>query len=68
MSQSNREAKILLALQAYRNDPKLSLRRAAKLYHVYHTTLFDRHNGIQSRADTIPKSRKLSDLEEQIII
>ena len=35
MSQSTAEARIILALQAYQADPKLSLRRAAKIYNVY---------------------------------
>ena len=68
MSQSNKEANILLALQAYQNDPKLSLRRAAKIYQVSFHTLHRRHNGIQARCDWVPKQRKLSDLEEQIIV
>ncbi|RYC79608.1 hypothetical protein BFJ63_vAg17509 [Fusarium oxysporum f. sp. narcissi] len=68
MSQSNKEAQILLALQAYRADPKLSLRRAAKVYDVNFSTLHARHNGISARCDWVPKSRKLSDLEEQVIV
>ena len=67
MPQTNDEARITLALQTYNNDPKLSLRRAAKLYQVNFTTLLCRHNGVQSRANTIPKSRKLSNLEENIV-
>ena len=67
MPQTDNEARILLALQAYKNDPELSLRRAAKLYQVNFTTLLRRHNGVQSRANTIPKSRKLSNLEEEIV-
>ena len=67
MPQTDNEARILLALQAYKNDPELSLRRAAKLYQVNFTTLLCRHNGVQSRANTIPKSRKLSNLEENIV-
>ena len=68
MPQTDNEARILLALQAYKNDPELSLRRAAKLYQVNFTTLLRRHNGVQSRANTISKSRKLSNLEEEIVI
>src|SRR6478736_3008929 len=67
MSQSNNEARILLALQAYQADPKLSLRRAAKIYNVYFQTLHHRSQGRQARDDYIPSSRKLSDLEEQVI-
>ena len=68
MSQFNNEANILLALKALQDDPKLSLRRAASIYQVHHWTLYRRQKGVQSRRDWIPKSRKLSDLEEQIII
>jgi len=68
MPQTDNEARILLALQAYKNDQKFNLRRAAKLYQVNHTTLLCRHNGVQSRANTIPKSRKKSNLEKKIVI
>jgi hypothetical protein len=68
MSDSNIEARILLALQALQNDPKLKLRRAAEIYKVGRMMLWRRQKGILSTHDTIPKSRRLSDLEEQIII
>ncbi|KAL9563829.1 hypothetical protein ACKAV7_012071 [Fusarium commune] len=68
MSDPNVEARILLALRALQNDPKLSLRRAAGLYQVRYWTLHRRQKGILSTRDSIPKSRKLSDLEEQIIV
>jgi hypothetical protein len=68
MSQPLIEARTLLALQALQNDPKLSIRRAANIYEVDEKRLRRRQAGIQSRRDSIPKSRKLSDLEEQIIV
>ncbi|EGU72749.1 hypothetical protein FOXB_16738 [Fusarium oxysporum f. sp. conglutinans Fo5176] len=68
MSQSSNEARILLALQALQNNPKLTVRRAATIYQVNHCTLGRRQQGIQSRRGSIPKSRKLSDQEEQIIV
>jgi hypothetical protein len=68
MSQSNNEANMLLALRALQNDPKLGLRPAARLYQVDYYALRRRQKGIQSRRDTIPNSRRLSDLEEQIIV
>ena len=68
MSQSSNEARILLALQALQNNPKLSTRQAATIYKVYYRTLQRRRNGMQARCDSIPNSRKLSDLEEQIIV
>ncbi|RKK57106.1 hypothetical protein BFJ69_g17585 [Fusarium oxysporum] len=68
MSDPNIEGKILLALQALQNDPKLKLRRAAEIYKVGRMILWRRQKGIQSRSDWVPTSRKLSDLEEQIIV
>ncbi|KAJ3454531.1 hypothetical protein MRS44_013131 [Fusarium solani] len=68
MPQSNKEARLLLALQALQSNPKLKLRPTARLYQVDYYALRRRHNGIQSQRDTTPKSRKLSDLEEQIIV
>ncbi|KAJ3527259.1 hypothetical protein NM208_g10786 [Fusarium decemcellulare] len=68
MSDPNYEARILLALQALQNNTKLSVRRAADIYKVNRMTLGRRQNGLQSRRDWIPKSRRLSDLEEQIIV
>ncbi|RKK94037.1 hypothetical protein BFJ70_g17721, partial [Fusarium oxysporum] len=68
MPQPSNEARILLALQALQNNPKLSLRRAAKIYEVGFGTLRNRQNGIQSRDAWVPKSRRLTDLEEQIIV
>ncbi|KAJ0157765.1 Carboxylesterase patB [Fusarium oxysporum f. sp. albedinis] len=38
------------------------------MYKVDRSTLGNRKNGMQARCDTIPKSRKLSDLEEEIIV
>ncbi|KAI8710967.1 HTH CENPB-type domain-containing protein [Fusarium sp. LHS14.1] len=68
MSQSNTEAKTLLALQALQNNPKLSVRSAAGIYEVNEHRLRRRRKGIQSRRDWINPSRRLSDLEEQIIV
>lgn len=67
MSQKYYEARILLALHAYQNNSKLGLKRAAKAYKVGYGTLWRRHKGIQSRRDTITKSCRISNLEEQII-
>ncbi|KAI8648953.1 HTH CENPB-type domain-containing protein [Fusarium sp. Ph1] len=68
MSDPNTEARTLLALQALQNNPKLSIRSAAGMYKIDERRLRRRQQGIQSRRDTIPNSRRLSDLEEQIIV
>ncbi|KAF5697188.1 hypothetical protein FMUND_15499 [Fusarium mundagurra] len=68
MSQKDYEARILLALHAYQNNLKLGLKRAAKTSKVGYGSLWRRHKGIQSRRDSITKSRRLSNLEEKIIV
>jgi hypothetical protein len=68
MPQSSNEARINLALQALQNDPKLTIRRAASIYTVNYRTLARRQHGILSTRDTLTKSRKLSDQEEQTIV
>jgi hypothetical protein len=68
MSQSLYKSRILLALQALQNDPKLSGRKAATRYDINYRTLNRRRNGIRSKRDITTKSRNLSDLEEQIIV
>jgi transposase-like protein len=61
MPQSLNEVRILLALLALREDPKLTVRRAANIYDVNRSTLGRRQHGILSKRDTPTKSRKLSD-------
>ncbi|KAH7471664.1 hypothetical protein FOMA001_g13674 [Fusarium oxysporum f. sp. matthiolae] len=68
MSQPNKEARILLAFQALQQNPKLSLHKAARIYEVNYWALRRRRNGIPAASSITPKSRKLSDLEEQIIV
>ena len=68
MESNSLETRIILALQALKNDPSLSTRRAAIVYNVPRLTLRDRQSGRQSRRDTQPKSRKLTDSEESVIV
>jgi hypothetical protein len=68
MPQSSNEGKILLALQALQNDPKLSMRHASQIYKVGYSTLRDRRHSRQSRRDIMPNSRKLSILEEEVLL
>src|SRR5689334_17619651 len=68
MHQKNDEAQVQLALQAMQNDSKLSLRAAAKIYSVHHTKLSRRQRGRQSRRDITANSRKLTNLEESVIV
>ncbi|KAK4095667.1 hypothetical protein N658DRAFT_437816 [Parathielavia hyrcaniae] len=49
MTSPSYEARVILALQAIRNDKKLSVRAAVKLYDVRRTTLQNRLAGRLSR-------------------
>jgi hypothetical protein len=68
MPPSSKEGRVILALDALKRDEKLSLRAAAKLYNVPATTLFDRRAGRPAQADTTPKVKKLTQLEEGAIV
>jgi hypothetical protein len=51
-----------------RNDPKLSARAAANIYSMSHNKLCARRCGIPSRRDISANSRKLTDLEESVVV
>ena len=68
MPSTSNEAKITLALQALQNDEKLSVRAAAEIYGVARKTLGRRRAGKPARRDTTPKSRRLTDSEEEAIV
>ena len=68
MATTSNECHLNLALQAMKHDPKLSARAAAELYRVSHATLSRRVKGNLSRRDSTPKSRKLTNLEEETIV
>jgi hypothetical protein len=63
-----KEAQVQLALQALKNDPKLTIRKAAKQYSAPYTTLSRRYHGIPSRTDTIANYRNLDLIEEEVIV
>jgi hypothetical protein len=64
MLQQNNEAQLNLALQAIQQDPKLSVRRAVKVYLVDHSKLSRQLRGIPSRHAFSANSLILTDLEE----
>jgi hypothetical protein len=68
MSSSLDEARIILALQALKNDPKLSIQRACQIYMVKHGTVRNRKNSIKAKHEITVKSRNLSNLEEQVLL
>ena len=68
MESTSYEARVILALEAIKNNEKLSVRAAAKIYNISHTTLYQRRRGRSSRRDIPANSHKLTELEERTII
>ncbi len=68
MSSGSKESRVILALEALKQDQKLSLLAAAKLYSIPYTTLYDRRAGRPARRDLPANSRRLIDSEEKAII
>jgi hypothetical protein len=62
------EADITLASLAVSSKQMQSSRRAASTYNVPKLTLHDRRAGKLARRDCQPNSKKLTQLEEQVII
>jgi hypothetical protein len=62
------EGRLLLAKQAIEQGQFQSNRRAAKVYDANRETLRQRRRGRSSRRNCVPNSRKLTDLEESVII
>ena len=68
MASTSYEARLILAIQAIRNNPNLRVTTAAELYDVRRTTLTDRLAGRPARCNIPANSRKLTDLEEETIV
>jgi hypothetical protein len=68
MDSTQKEAQLMLAVQAIKKDPKLSIRRAALIYTVSRTTLQARLDGRDSRRDILHPRQNLTKLEEITII
>ncbi|KAL8380720.1 hypothetical protein RB595_005143 [Gaeumannomyces hyphopodioides] len=68
MDSQSKEFRVILALLAIKNDPKISLRAAAKLYNVPISILSDRRRGKPARCDSMPNFRKLTESEEEALI
>ena len=68
MPPTSNEARIILALEAIRNDKKLSLRATAKLYNVPESTLRYRRSGKPTRRNSPVNSKKLTQTEEEAIV
>ena len=62
------ELDIQLAILSLDSDQIQTGRRAATIYNVPESTLRDRRAGKRARRDCVPNSRKLSQVEEEVIV
>lgn len=62
------EASVVLALLAIKNNTVQSARQAASAYNIPNSTLHYRRAGRPARRDCQPKSKKLTKLEEEVIV
>jgi hypothetical protein len=62
------ESRIVLAIDAKRKNPKLSIRHLAKQFSIPHTTLQDRMAGRPSKTDTHSSQSNLTMAEEDAIV
>ncbi len=63
-----KESRIILALEALKKDPKLSVRKVATIYEIPKSSLHDRRAGKQPRREISANLRKLTDLEEKVLL
>ena len=63
-----KETRIVLTLEALKKDPKLSVRKAATLYEIPESSLRARRAGKQPRHEIPANLRKLTDLEEKVLL
>jgi hypothetical protein len=68
MESSSTESRTILAIEALKKDPKLTVRRATRIYEVPEATLRYRRAGRLLRRDMSANSRVLTDLEEDVIV
>jgi len=63
-----KESRMILALEALKKYPNLSVRKAATHYEIPESSLRDRRTGKQPRCEIPANLRKLTDLEEKVLL
>jgi len=64
MENPSKEARILLTLQAIKNNNKLSITAISYYYNVLPSTLYNRRDSKPTQRDTLANLHKLTDLKE----
>ena len=68
MERLTKEARMNLAVQAKRSNPKISYRKLGILYDLPSSTIQTRFAGIPAISNIVPKIRKLTPIEEKVIM
>ena len=68
MVSASNENQLQYTLQTFERDPQLSIRMVVRLYNIPRTTLSARINSRSTREDIIANSRKLTALEEEVVV
>ena len=68
MESLSKEARLILTLKALKKDKKFSEQAVVFYYKVVCITLHQRRVGRKSRPDMSVNSRKLTDLEERVLL
>ena len=68
MERLTKDARLNLAIQERFKNPKSSYQKLGKIFKIPESTLRDRCNHKPTRADIIPKLRKLTPTEENTIV
>ena len=67
MESSSNERKIVIALETFKKNPKLTIQAASKIYEVLCTTLMKQRAGKQSQNNILINSKKLINLKKKIV-
>lgn len=68
MSEPSKQARLLLAVKAFQENPKLGYKPIARSYRVAESTLRSRIKGSLSIDERRPAMQKLTELEEKVIL
>jgi hypothetical protein len=68
MHDSFPENRVLLAANAIRSTPRLSIRRAAEIYNVPKSTIANRMKGKIAKPDSYPGRSNLTKMEEEVFV
>jgi hypothetical protein len=68
MASVSNEADLILAIQAIKQNPKLSFRQAASTYNIPLSSLYYRLNERTAFRDYTPKLRAITELKKQTIV